>query len=98
MNLLFVCNQGRHRSKTAVKLFSGRFAGIYSEDNPLTKELLVWADKICVMEEHQRTFIANNFPKEYLQKKIVNLEIPDIYQYDQKKLKETLKKKMNNNN
>jgi predicted protein tyrosine phosphatase len=92
MNKLFVCNQGKDRSKTATELFSGKYAGIYSEDVPLTIEIVNWADIIYVMEEHHRDFIADNFPKQYMMKKIIVLEIENIYGYMQEELIKELKK------
>lgn len=84
MNIIFLCNQGMHRSRTAAELFSGDFAGIYN--NVVTTEQLAFADIIVVMEEHQRSFIAEHFPELYLKKRIVSLDIPDIYQYRQPEL------------
>ena len=85
---------GMHRSKTAAELFKGTYAGIYSNRNPVTKELLQEADIVYVMEPHQRKHIADNFPKEYLLKQIICLEIPDIYNYNDKKLIKILKEKI----
>ena len=91
MNILFVCNQGKHRSRTAAKFYSQdhttRSAGIYTN---LQKQDLEWADLIVVMEEHQRSFIAEEFPNLYLKKRIVCLDIPDVYSYKQPKLVEKL--------
>jgi predicted protein tyrosine phosphatase len=86
-NYLFICNQAKHRSKTAFELFGGDYAGIYSEHNPLKKYQLEWADILFVMEEEQRIFIGEHFPKEYLLKQIINLNIPDIYDYNTPELK-----------
>lgn len=97
-NALFVCNQGMHRSKTAAEMFNGQYAGIYSEKNPLTAELLENAEIVYVMEEHQRDYIAEHFPKQYMKLKILNLDIPDIYNYNDNKLKELIKSKINKNN
>ena len=94
MNKLFVCNQGRHRSRTAAELFSGRYAGIYSEESPVTDELISWADMVLVMEDAQRSWIGENFPKQCMAKKIVSLDIPDVYQYRQEELVQLLKKKI----
>jgi len=95
MNILFVCNQGKHRSKTAELLFKDKFntksAGIF---NNLTSTQLKWADKILVMEDFQRTEIGKRFPKEYLQKQILCLNIPDIYGFNQVDLVDLLKSKM----
>lgn len=95
MRILFVCNQGKHRSKTAQDLYKGSdSAGIYSEENPLTKQKILKADLIVTMEEHQRSYIAEHFPKEYLLKRIVCLEIEDVYQYNNEELKKLIYKKL----
>ncbi len=95
MNILFVCNQGRHRSKTAAELLSKehttKYTGIYTT---LSKNDLVWADVVIVMEDNQRTEIAQKYPKEYLAKQILCLEVPDIYSYNQPELITLLQKKI----
>ncbi len=97
MNILFVCNQNENRSKTAEEIFKDKFntksAGLFNE-NPLTKEQLQWADKIIVMEEHQREEIGKRFPKEYMKKMILCLDIPDMFHYNQPELINLLKNKM----
>ncbi len=89
MKILFICNQNKHRSKTAEKIFSEKFetksAGLYNE-NPLTEKQLSWADLVIVMEDHQRSEIAKRFPKTYMQKRILSLNIPDVYSYNQPEL------------
>jgi predicted protein tyrosine phosphatase len=94
MNILFICNQGKNRSKTAAELFSGKFqtasAGLYS-DTPVTKSQLSQANVIAVMEEKHRREIAKRFPIIYMQKKILILEIPDIYRRGQPELVQFLK-------
>jgi len=89
MKILFICNQNQNRSKTAEELFRGKFktrsAGLYNE-KPVTKKQLSWADLIVVMEDNQRSEIAKRFPKEYMQKRILSLNIPDIYAYNQPEL------------
>jgi|SRR3989344_6111948 len=97
MNILFICNQNENRSKTAQELFKGRFntksAGLYNQ-KPVTEKQLSWADTIIVMEDEQRTEIAKRFPKQYLQKRIISLDIPDVYSYNDSKLISTLNSKM----
>ncbi|MCC7574864.1 phosphotyrosine protein phosphatase [Candidatus Woesearchaeota archaeon] len=87
-----------YRSRTAEDLFKDKHetqsAGIYSYRNQLTKEKLDWADLVIVMEDHQRKFIGENFPKQYLNKKIICLDIKDIYNYDEPKLIKLLKEKI----
>jgi predicted protein tyrosine phosphatase len=88
MKVLFVCNQGENRSKTAALIFKDRFEtrakGLYN--NLLKEEDLEWANLIVVMEDHQRKTISERFPKSYLKKKIISLDIPDVYYYNQDSL------------
>jgi len=97
MNILFICNQGKNRSKTAAQLFSGRFrtasAGLYS-DTPVSESQLDQADIIIVMEEWHRREIGRRFPTLYLQKRILVLGIPDIYRYGQLELVRLLQVRM----
>ena len=97
MKVLFICNQNQNRSKTAAELFKGRFktksAGLYNE-TPVTEKQLVWADFVMVMEEEQRSEIAKRFPRQYLQKHILSLNIPDSYHYNQPELIKLLRRKM----
>lgn len=97
MRVLFICNQNENRSKTAEEVFSNQFktssAGLYNE-NPVNKKQLEWADIILVMEESHSRELANRFPKQYLKKRILSLNIPDIYKYNQPELIEALKKRM----
>lgn len=96
MKVLFICNQNQHRSKTAEEVFKGKFetlsAGLYNE-NPLTEEQLAWADLVVVMEDEQRTELAKRFPKWYMKKKIISLNIPDTYYYNQPELITILQRK-----
>ena len=50
---------------------------------------------IIVMEDHQRTEISKRFPRQYIKKQILNLDIPDIYKYNQPELIEVLKENIN---
>lgn len=97
MNILFICNQNQHRSKTAEHLFKDRFntksAGLYNT-KPVTEKELSWADTIIVMEDFQRTEIGKRFPKLYLQKRILSLSIPDEFHYNQPELINLLNSRM----
>ena len=97
MNALFVCNQNQNRSKTAEKLFKDRFqtksAGLFNE-KPLNEKQISWADTVFVMENKQRTEIAKRFPKQYMQKRIISLNIPDVYHFNQPELQKVLKAKI----
>ena len=97
MNALFICNQNKNRSKTAELLFQGRFnvksAGLHG-GKLVTKKELEWADIVFVMEEEQRHEVAKRFPTEYLRKRILNLDIPDIYTFNQPTLSKLLERKV----
>jgi len=97
LNVLFVCNQNENRSKTAEELFKDRFvtksAGLFNR-NPVTKNQLSWADVVVVMEEAQRSEISKRFPKLYLQKHIVCLDVPDVFRHGQPELVSLLNEKM----
>ena len=97
MNVLFICNQNKNRSKTAEKLFSGKYktqsAGLYNE-TPVTEKQVGWADVVVVMEDEQRTELARRFPEQYLRKKIISLNVADVYQYGQDELQKELMTKV----
>ena len=97
MKVLFICNQNENRSKTAEEIFKNKFetksAGLYNE-KPLTEKQLSWADIVIVMEDVQRAEIAKRFPKQYMTKRILSLDIPDVYYYNQPELVKLLKDKM----
>lgn len=97
MKVLFVCNQNQNRSKTAEEIFKGKFqtksAGLYNE-KPITEKQLSWSDIVVVMEDMQRKEIARRFPKLYLQKRVLSLNIPDIYQYRDQELISKLRSEM----
>jgi len=59
---------------------------------------MINADLIIVMEDFQRTFIADNYPKIYLSKRILSWNIQDIYRYMQPELIKILKYKFINKN
>ena len=97
MKVLFICNQNQNRSKTAEELFRNRYktksAGLFN-NRPVSKRQIEWADLIIVMDDNQRSEIAKRFPKLYIQKRILSLNIGDIYSYGDIRLIEELNKKM----
>jgi predicted protein tyrosine phosphatase len=97
MKVLFICNQNQNRSKTAEELFRDKFetksAGLFNS-KPVTAKQLSWADVIMVMEEEQRYELSKRFPQIYMQKRVLNLNIPDIYKYKDQKLIDSLKSGM----
>ena len=96
LKLLFVCSFGQQRSPTAEKIYKKEYntksAGIYSQEHPVTRELLNWADQILVMEKEHQIDIIKNFP-EY-DHKITVLNIPDMYNYNNPELIKLLKEKV----
>jgi predicted protein tyrosine phosphatase len=87
-NVLFVCSRNRLRSPTAEQVFADwpgietASAGVdHDADNPLTPELLQWADVIFVMERMHRTKLSSRFRAHLGGKRIVCLEIPDDFDY-----------------
>ena len=80
--LLFICTANLNRSPTAEIIFEDKYltksAGIdMNSPNPLTKELLEWADIIFVMEDWHKEEIKNKYPD--IKKKIFSLQIPDMF-------------------
>ncbi len=85
-NWLFVCSRNRLRSPTAEAMFSGlpgtetASAGTSPDaDNPLTGELIEWADTIFVMERVHRTRVQRRFRRYLGGKRVICLDIPDEY-------------------
>lgn len=85
-NVLFVCSQNRLRSPTAEQVFATRrdlevmSAGTNNDaDNPLTAELVTWADVIVVMEKTHRTKVQTRFRSGLNGKRMICLDIPDDY-------------------
>ena len=88
MRVLFICGRNRRRSPTAERLFNGvggveaRSAGVSPDaDEPLTADLVEWAEIIFVMEPIHRTKLNRTFGKALRDKRVVNLGIPDEYEY-----------------
>lgn len=86
-NVLFVCSQNKLRSPTAEQVFAARrdievdSAGTnHDAENPLTAELVAWADIIFVMEKTHRVKLQKKFAKA-LKAHVVCLDIPDNYAF-----------------
>ena len=85
--VLFVCSQNRLRSPTAEQVFSTwpdlevDSAGTnHDAENPLTGELVEWAQVIFVMEKTHRTKLSKRF-KRHLKARVICLDIPDDYAF-----------------
>jgi predicted protein tyrosine phosphatase len=99
--VLFVCTANLQRSPTAEKLFQGwkgvwesKSAGIMPDPtgNPLTQELVDWADLILVMEVAHGDYICSHF--QCSPQKVRILNIPDRYFREDPELVRLLQKKV----
>ena len=100
-NVLFVCSQNRLRSPTAEQTFASHpginvaSAGTNADaDNPLTPELVRWADLIFVMEKSHRNKLQKRFRAELKDARLICLEIPDEYEFMDESLVRLLKAKV----
>ena len=96
--LLFVCSRNRWRSLTAETIFKNNYnfevksAGTENSARiRINSNLIDWADIIFVMEKKHNERLLEKFPNEMTNKKIVVLEIQDIYKYMNPALIEELK-------
>ena len=87
-NILFVCSQNRLRSPTAEQIFSQRpgievdSAGTSNDaDNPLTAELVEWADVIFVMEKTHRNKLQQRFRSALKNTRVICLDIQDEFEF-----------------
>ena len=87
-HVLFVCSQNRLRSPTAEQVFSKRAdievdsAGTNNDaDNPLTAELVEWADIIFVMEKAHRNKLQQRFRRHLKKARVICLDIPDEFEF-----------------
>ncbi|AZO49833.1 MAG: protein tyrosine phosphatase [Mesorhizobium sp.] len=100
-NVLFVCSQNRLRSPTAEQVFSKRrdieveSAGTnHDADNPLTHELVAWADIIFVMEKAHRAKLQKKFRSSLKKARLICLDIPDDYEFMDPELVQLLEAKV----
>ena len=87
-NVLFICSQNRLRSPTAEQVFANHLgietssAGLnHDAENPVTPELVEWADLIFVMEKAHRNKLSAKFKKQLSKAKVICLDIPDDYEF-----------------
>lgn len=100
-NVLFVCSKNRLRSPTAEQVFAGHpkvetaSAGTNNDaENPLTAELVEWADIIFVMERTHQTKVRQKFKRHLKSTRLVCLNIPDDFGYMDPELIALLEKKV----
>lgn len=101
LNILFVCSQNKLRSPTAEQVFSSwpgvetASAGLNNAaENPLTAELIEWADIIFVMEKAHRDKLSAKFRPCLDGKRVICLNIPDDYDYMEPALVQLLTSKV----
>ena len=97
--ILFVCTGNMDRSPTAESLLKGkegfevRSAGTWIHARRrISRDLIEWADRIFVMEDHHKRAILSICPE--AESKIIVLNIPDIYMRNDPELIEILKMKL----
>jgi predicted protein tyrosine phosphatase len=88
MRILFVCSENRLRSPTAAAVFSeydgveAISAGTNKDcEQPVSGDLIEWADAILVMERSHKSKIQNKFRDLLKDKKVGVLEIPDHFEF-----------------
>ena len=91
----------RWRSPTAEQVFAEHpgvectSAGLnHGADNPVTPELVAWADLIFVMEREHKTKLAKAFKPHLADKRVVCLNIPDNYKFMDPTLVQLLRSKV----
>lgn len=101
MRALFISGRSRARGPTAAQIVSqwknvrADCAGIASDaDDQLSQEQLDWADIIFVMEPRQKTVIGSKFSDALRGKRMINLDIGDLYSFMEPELVEILTRKL----
>lgn len=99
--LLFVCSRNRLRSPTAEAICQGIdgieaiSAGTNNDaDQPLTGDLIEWADMVFAMERQHQSRINSKFRHQLKGKQLIVLGIPDDYDYMQPELVTLLKARL----
>ena len=100
-NILFICSQNKLRSPTAEQVYSKRddlnvlSAGLNNDaEEKVSRELLDWAETIFVMEKAHLNRLRKNFGGYLNSQKVICLDIPDIYDYMEPALIDTLTLKL----
>lgn len=99
--VLTVCSANMLRSPTIAHIlsaepfnFNTRSAGTESYALiPVTEDLLLWADEIVCADTEHAMWVRNKMMEWTIDKPIINLEIPDNYEYRNPKLIEMIKER-----
>ncbi len=88
LHVLFICAMNRLRSPTAEQIFAAHpriqalSAGLnHDAENPLTPDLVHWAQLIFVMENGHRNKLQKKFKQHINGQRIICLNIPDDYEF-----------------
>ncbi|OWP62059.1 protein tyrosine phosphatase [Hymenobacter amundsenii] len=99
--LLFVCSQNRWRSLTAERLFDNhpRYQVRSAGTEPgarvrVTAGHLGWAEVVFVMERRHADILRQKFGEELAGKRIINLRIPDKFQFMDHILQDLLRERL----
>ncbi|WP_296511151.1 low molecular weight protein tyrosine phosphatase family protein [Rhodoferax sp.] len=99
--VLFICSMNRWRSPTAEQIFSElpgiecTSAGLNrGAENPLTAELVDWAELIFVMERSHKAKLSAEFKPHLKGKRVICLDIPDNYKFMDPALMQLLERKV----
>ncbi|MES9902026.1 MAG: hypothetical protein ABW168_05000 [Sedimenticola sp.] len=99
--LLFICSENRLRSPTAEAVFNEheRVEAIGAGTNkdaetPVSGDLIEWADVILAMEKSHRNKVSKKYSALLKGKRLVVLDIPDIYECMQPELIQLLKSRV----
>lgn len=100
--ILFVCTANLDRSPTAEELYAEdpryevRSAGLAPFATvPLTRELLLWADRVFVMNEEQDqhlTLLRVRFP--HFGRPVIDLEVRNLYRRGDPRLASLLRRRL----
>lgn len=101
--VLCLCSAGMLRSPTVANVlhslygYNTRAAGVTDDFAliPVDEILCVWADEIVVVDSHVRGMFTFKFGEGY-NSKITQLNIPDIYEWNDAKLIEIIKEQYAN--
>jgi predicted protein tyrosine phosphatase len=101
--VLFLCSRNRWRSPTAENVLSARqdietdSAGLLDDaETVLSADQVEWAELIFVMEKRHRQLLQKRFRKGLNGKKVICLDIPDIYPFMDPALVRLLETKLSN--
>ena len=99
--ILFICGQNKLRSPTAEAVFADhqdwevRSAALKNESEVIVgADDVEWAEYIFVMEGQHRKKLQDQFRKHLNKQKVINLNIPDTYDYMDEALVDILKRKV----